>query len=149
MADDSNHTLDELFQILAHARGMSPVEALREIEDKLALDKLHLSYRIRGGAVSYYGKIAPPEGLTGPVLLRAWQARTMYLAIEEGRLTVIPKGPIDGFDRADTSFVVEDWFLVNEFWPPKAKGQEKPPEPAKNKTLMMPTPSHVNLKFAA
>jgi hypothetical protein len=46
MVDDSNHTVDELFQILVRARDFPPVKALREIEDHLALDKLKARYHI-------------------------------------------------------------------------------------------------------
>jgi hypothetical protein len=50
MVDDSNHTVDELFQILVRARDMPPVRALDEIESALRLDKLRVTSRIQGGA---------------------------------------------------------------------------------------------------
>jgi hypothetical protein len=73
MVDDSNHTVDELFQILVRARDMPPVRALDEIESALRLDKLRVTSRIQGGAVNYHGEIAPSEGLIVPVLCEGWR----------------------------------------------------------------------------
>jgi hypothetical protein len=124
----ANHTVDDIFQILIHARDTPPLIAQDEIENFLKLGKLRLTYRIRGGAENYYHDIAPSEGLSGPVEPQGWRGSMMYLAIEDGHLVVKAKGAIHGFSWDDVSFTVDNWSLVYELWPPKTG---EPPEPAK------------------
>jgi hypothetical protein len=64
----------------------------------------------------------------------------MYLTIEGDHLIVRMNGAIDGFAPDATSFTIENWSMVNEFWPSKApvsalqaapSAPETTPEPAK------------------
>jgi hypothetical protein len=98
---DSEHTVDDLFQLLVHVRDMRPAVARAEILEHLQLDRLRVDLHIRGGAQKTYPlrqatveelqaeapieaadgvvldgyhlyETAPPEGITEPIPSDAW-----------------------------------------------------------------------------
>src|SRR5262249_54931166 len=114
---DSQHSLDELFQLLVHARDKKPAIARAEILERLQRDQLRVDLHVRCGARTEYpmrqaswqerqGRvpieagmilvrgylygITPSEGITEPISFDAW-GRLLDLVICDGRLIVEPR----------------------------------------------------------
>jgi hypothetical protein len=126
---DSKYSLDDLFQLLVHARGVVPdTKAKGEILSALQRGDLQVDFHIRGGARSVR-LIAPPEGITGRVHRESWEpGRVFSLTIKDDCLNVLPNCALD-YPWTDYSFPIANWWMVDKLWPPKAEQEPSSSKP--------------------
>jgi hypothetical protein len=156
----SDHTVDDLFQILVHARGKKPELARRDILKQLQDKGLPIELHIRGGvrsigpvrqptpgeqveemrtgiATARYNT-TPPEGVTLPVDPQSWEG-ILLLRIRSGKLVIEPGCAFD-YPWDAYSFSIANWSLVEELWPNPNRVRSDPPAPAP-KSEDLPVPS--------
>jgi hypothetical protein len=141
----SGRTLDDLFQVLVHTRRKSPAVARKEILDRLQLDELPIDLHVRGGTQKTYPlrpatkeelqkgapigeadgvvldryhlyETAPPEGIIERAPYTAW-GRFFHLSIHGEQLVIEPDCALD-YPWDAYSFIIANWSLVAELWPP-------------------------------